>query len=175
MQQALACIALGRFIVQGQTAGLRVETDYIVTLNDMRLVPLKGSSSLRIVAGQVVRFLEERLERGRARYRVLTIAYTYGFVVSDERGDHELLTFHWSRDRVPPLMFPAGHLHIGRELLATPEIVRPSDFHRAHIPTGYLDFTAIVRFAIVELGVAPLTPAWGSMLSEAEALSERRS
>lgn len=175
LQQALGCIAPGRFIVRGLTAGLRAESDYIVTLNDMRLVPLKGPFSLRVVAGQVVRFLEERLERGRPRYRVLTVAYTYGFAFSDDRGDHELLTFHWNRDRVSPVLFPSGHLHIGRGLLANPTPIRPGAFHSAHIPTGYLDFPAIVRFAIVELGVAPLTPAWGSILAEAEALSERRS
>lgn len=104
LQQALGCIAPGRFVLQGLTAGLRAQSDSIVTLNDVRLVPLKGPFSV----------------------------------------------------------------HIGRGLLASPVVVRLGDFHRAHIPTGYIDFTAIVRFAIVELGVDPLAPAWESILEAAE-------
>lgn len=141
----------------------------------MDSVPLHGA--LRFAAGQIIRFHEEKLGRNRDRYRIQTIAYTYILAVSDGKAERELLTFHWHRNRVSPRVIPAGHLHIGRGLLANPAPVRSDDFHRAHIPTGYIDFTAIVRFAIVELGVAPLTPAWASRLEHAVAalpLTERR-
>ena len=169
LQDALQCIAPGRFVLRGPKAGLRDDADYAVTLNDMDSVPLKAPTPLHLVAGQIIRIHEANPERRCERYRVLTVAYTYGFVLQDDRGEHELLTFHWNRDRIPFRSIPAGHLHIGRGILATPTAVRSGDFHNAHVPTGYVEFSAIVRFAIAELGVTPLTQSWASILEGAEA------
>jgi hypothetical protein len=155
--------------LRGSKAGLRDDTDYAVTLNDMDSVPLKGPAPLHLVAGQIIRILEANSERRSERYRVLTVAYTYGFVLRDDRGEHELLTFHWNRDLIPSRSIPAGHLHIGRGILATPTAIKSGDFHNAHIPTGYVEFPAIVRFAIAELGVTSLTQSWAPILEGAEA------
>jgi hypothetical protein len=95
-------------------------------------------------------------------------AYTYGFTIAGERGEQELLTFHWNRLGALFGARPRGQLHIGPGLFATPTVVRPGDFHRAHVPTGELPFAAVVRFAIAELGVTPLVDDWVTILSRAD-------
>lgn len=99
LQDALQCIAPGRFVLRGSQAGLRNASDYAVTLNDMDSVPLKGPSPLHLVAGQIIRIHEATPERRSERFRVLISAYTYGIVLRDDRGEHELLMFHWNRER----------------------------------------------------------------------------
>jgi hypothetical protein len=147
-----------------------VDTNYAVLLNDMNSVPLKGPTSLYLVAGQNIRFSESHLGSSRDRYQVQILSYTYGFTDQSEHGEQELLTFHWNHHSEPSPAIPPGHVHIGRSLLANPTVIRPGDFQNAHIPTGFIPFTTVVRLAIAELGVIPITRNWESILASADAM-----
>ena len=147
-----------------------VDTNYAVLLNDINSVALKGPNSLYLVAGQNIRISESHLGRSRDRYQVQTLSYTYGFTTQSDHREQELLTFHWNLHPEPSPAIPPGHVHIGRRLLANPTVIRPGDFQNAHIPTGFISFTTVIRFAIAELGVDPITKNWESILASAEAI-----
>ena len=138
--------------------------DYLVKLNNLNSVPLKGEPRILLVAGQTVRVEERPPFANQERYSIVTVAYTYGFSVVRGLHERELLTFHWNRDQ---RSVPRGHLHIGRGLLAQPTPIRPADFPKAHVPTGFVHFAAVVRFAITELGAMALTSDWDVILADA--------
>ncbi|HUG16929.1 MAG TPA: hypothetical protein VMM78_18115 [Thermomicrobiales bacterium] len=56
-------------------------------------------------------------------------------------------------------------------MIASTAPVRPTTFHRAHIPTGQVFIDDVVRFAIADLGVEPLRSDWDSVLA---AIARRR-
>lgn len=172
LRDALRCITPERFVLKASTIGLLADTTYAVTLNDMNSVLLKGPNTLYLVAGQNILISEKTSARSRDRYQVQTLSYTYGFTIKTECGEQELLTFHWNHDQAPSHSIAPGHLHVGRGLLANSTVIRPGDFQNAHIPTGFITFAAVVRFAITELGVAPLTKDWNLVLAAAEASGE---
>jgi hypothetical protein len=169
MRKALRCITPGRFALLEKTNGIVANTPYSAALNTMNSVRLKSRDGIYFVAGQTVEIYEWKLDRPQQRYRVKTLSYTYGFtrkVASEE--EVELLYFHWVREQSAQNPYPLGHLHIGPGLLANPTVIRPGDFHNAHIPTERVSFEAVVRFAIVELGVEPLRNDWRTALKATE-------
>jgi hypothetical protein len=174
LREALRCLTPGRFVLRESPAGIRANTEYSVALNNMNSVPLKGPSRIFLIAGQTVRIHDSHSTNPHERYRVIPLSYTYGFSIGKGRGEHELLTFHWNAEGNPSNIIPNAHLHIGPGLLAAPTVVRPRDFHNAHVPTGYITFAAVVRFAIAELGVIPQNRDWVSVLWNSETLLRRQ-
>jgi hypothetical protein len=125
-----------------------VDVDYSVSLNDMNSVPMKASTTISLIAGQIVRIRDWPSGHKRERFHVATEAYVYGFTIGHDEDEQELLTFHWNQDQHMASGIPRGHLHIGRGLLASPTVIRPGDFQNAHVPTAHVPFSAVVRFAI---------------------------
>ncbi len=41
----------------------------------------------------------------------------------------------------------------------------PGSFGRLHVPTSVVSFTEVIRFAIEELGVAPVRADWQAVLN----------
>jgi hypothetical protein len=147
---------------------LSTETNYAITLNDSNSVPLKSTPRIYLVAGQIITIHEWHPEVPNERYRVQMLSYVYGFTMRMDAKEVELLTFQWNREPDPSNDYPLGHLHIGPGLLSKTAPIRPKDFHKAHIPTERLSFEAIVRFAIVELGVKPDNKHWQTTLEASE-------
>jgi hypothetical protein len=142
LREALRCITPGRFVLKETTTGLLVDTNYAVLLNNMNSMPLNRPNALHLIAGQNVRISERQLGTSGDRFQVRTLTYTYGFTNKTETREQELLTFHWNHVSTAPHSIPPGHLHVGRGLLAHPTVIRPGDFQNAHIPTGFIAFTA---------------------------------
>jgi hypothetical protein len=172
LSEALRCITAERFfILRDSPSGLAAHKEYSFTLNDMNSVSLKGENGVRLIAGQTIHIDDLRSAHASQRFRFRTLAYTYGFTLAHSEREQELLTFHRRHEGGHVDLFPGGHVHIGPALLANPTAIRPGNFHKAHVPTGHLPFAAVVRFAIVELGVAPHARDWCAILRRSEALS----
>jgi hypothetical protein len=173
MNKALRCIAHQKgFVVKELSAGLIPETNYSVTLNNMNSVPLSSTPRVYLVAGQTIRIYEWHPGVADEQYRVQAVSYTYAFTTKAAGNEVELLRFEWRRESDLSTPYPRGHLHVGPGLLATPTVIRPGDFHKAHIPTKRISFEAIVRFAITELNVRPQQAAWETTLAASEAAFE---
>jgi hypothetical protein len=177
MNKALLCIARQRsFVLKDAITGesaigtLTTETEYSVSLNNMYSVPLKSSPKVYLIAGQTIKFYEWNPDVPSERYRVSALSYLYGFTAKpdSESEEVELLMFQWRREPDPSNDYPLGHLHIGPGLLSKSSLIRPKDFHKAHIPTERLSFEAVVRFAITELGVRPERQRWQATLAASE-------
>jgi len=173
MNEALQCVAhQKRFVIKELPAGLVPDVPYSVTLNDMNSVPLPSEPWVYLVAGQTIKFYEDKPDGGDERYRVQTLSYTYAFTVKKDNKEVELLNFAWQREPDPSNLYPRAHLHVGTGLLAKPTPIRTGNFHKAHIPTGRLSFEAIVRFAIREFDVKEQRDDWEPLLDASEAKFE---
>jgi hypothetical protein len=169
MRRALQCVTLGRFTLLERTPDILPDTTYVVALNRMDSVRLRSREGLYLVAGQRIRIYEANPELPQERYRVTTLWYAYGFTQKARDGsEEELIAFHWDRERTAQNPYPLGHLHIGPALLANQTVIRPGDFHNAHIPTERVALEAVVRFAITELNVQPLCDDWETILEATE-------
>jgi hypothetical protein len=168
MRRALRCITPGRFALLEKTPTVLANTVYPVALHNMNSAPLRSRDNIFLVAGQTIEIYEWKPDEPQERYRVKTLSYTYGFTRRSGDTEEELLAFHWERERTTRSPYPLGHLHIGSGLLANPTVIRPGDFHTAHIPTERVSLEAIVHFAIVELGVTSLRDDWELELAGTE-------
>lgn len=86
-----------------------------------------------------------------------TAGYSYQFYDPD---GSELIAWHWHPAKPELPRFP--HLH------ATIQAGGLQIERKHHVPTGFVSAAAVIRFAIVELGVRPLRSDWDSVLEEAE-------
>lgn len=94
------------------------------------------------------------------RARVRTVGYAYTL---HDRALRELLAYHWHPSGPSPVVWP--HVHLGLGLVRS-ELARP--FVGAHLPTGSVTLTAVLRAAITDLGVEPLRDDWRERLAEAD-------
>lgn len=90
--------------------------------------------------------------------RIVGYAYTVRTL-----SESEIVVFHWHPGDPRAAQHP--HIHIGSAMIARDAPARPTDFHRAHIPTGQIFIEDVVRFAIAELGVTPLRSDWDTVLA----------
>jgi hypothetical protein len=77
----------------------------------------------------------------------------------------EILAWHWTPDIIDPAQRRWPHLHVGHAALGGGGTYLPGSFGRLHVPTAQVPFASVVRFAIEELGVAPLHDEWQAVLS----------
>lgn len=92
--------------------------------------------------------------------------YQYRLLDYDQR---ELLVYHWQ----PGQRFAGPdepHVHVSATLDAKVDAINRRDIalDKRHLVTGRVSLPAVVRMLITELGVAPLRPAWGTILDRAE-------
>lgn len=109
-------------------------------------------------AAYVLRFAQRYrvAQRDGREWEVQTTAYSYWLL---DRAGHELLLYQWIPAGLSPVTTP--HLHVGA--LAHPHVsalvqaqAPLAPLTRAHLPTGFISLTDILRMAVADLGVEPL-------------------
>lgn len=119
--------------------------------------PVRMSGAARLSLTVMISYRIVTLPDDDGLYRVVTTGYLYA--VDDEDGA-EMLAFHWHTGGRSPVTYP--HLHLG----AGARVGRP-EVAGAHIPTGQIGLSQVVRLAIEELGVEPRRPDWREVLDDA--------
>jgi len=129
-------------------------------------VRLAGQAELALSLRQWYRLVSQPDERDL--WNVVTAGYEYAILDGDER---EIVAYHW-HPHVPDV--PFTHLHVGhgavsRQLLvragltADHNALRP-DLAGAHLPTGDVAMTDVVRLVITHFRVGPLRADWAMVL-----------
>ncbi len=167
LRDALSCVTQYR-LIRRQRQPLDTDTVHSLAVHNLRPVPLRGQHDLLLTVGVDLRITRrENQWAAGSRYIVTFVAYFYQFVL--ENGQ-EVLAFHWTPESLDPnaILFP--HAHIGPAITSGQTVLRPGDLHRAHIPTGMISLSAVIRLAIAEFGVFPLHEDWAARLDAAEAV-----
>lgn len=129
--------------------------------------PAPLGADLRLVIRHRYVVVEEG--RGRERWRVRTTGYSYQLSDVEAR---ELVVYQWNPDPTSPSPVKSPHLHVGRSLdhpsLPPAFRQRVGRLVKAHLPTGHVTLTAILRVAIEDLGVAPTRADWDAALRTAD-------
>ena len=92
----------------------------------------------------------------RTPWQVEIVGYDYAVYDSDER---EVLLYHWHPRGGSPVVSP--HLHLGNGAQVGRRVVRD-----AHLPTGHVLLSSLLRLLIVEMGVQPRRQDWDTILNE---------
>ena len=107
---------------------------------------------------------------GEDRWEIQTFAYSYLLF----RDDKEEVGYHWDDEAVAGV--PTPHVHFGKDLAHTglprEDRDRLVTLAAAHMPTGLVPFTQILRAAIRDLGVEPLRRQ-GEGVEDARVAAER--
>jgi hypothetical protein len=100
---------------------------------------------------------------GRRSYQLQTIAYKY--TLTPAQADEPVFRWEYVRTRDDPdARWSRHHLQGSVDVdLGTGEEVSLNDLH---VPTGWVTIEEILRFCIVDLGIAPLTEDWDRVLNE---------
>jgi hypothetical protein len=92
---------------------------------------------------------------GDDRWEIRTFAYSYLLF----RDDREIVGYHWDHEAVAGAV-RTPHVHLGKDLthagLPREDRDRLGSLAAAHMPTGPMPFTAILRTAIRDFDVEPL-------------------
>jgi hypothetical protein len=159
MQNVAGCITPARFVA---TADARREPgkvfDFLLARGED--VPLRGlGGALRLSAGQRFR-VAQHPESGA--FTTIVVAYWYTLKTA---AGAEILAWHWTPDVLDPAQRRWPHVHVGHAVLGGGGSYLPGSFGRFHVPTAQVPFSAIIRFAIEELGVAPIQHDWQGVLA----------
>jgi hypothetical protein len=106
----------------------------------------------------------EKLDK---KYRLKTLAYWYRLQASAGlRETDALLRWEYDHSHDPRRPGPPRH-----HLQAAAEVrwgAQALDLNRLHTPSGWLTIEELLRFLIVELGVAPASADWPRVLADSE-------
>lgn len=111
---------------------------------------------------------EDDPERGPWRVTIRRYSYSIGYTEDDpaEHKPQELIAYHWHPDDGAKVW--RTHLHLGPA-----SGTQKSGLYRTHVPTGRVAVEDVVRYAIDELGAAPLREDWQDILDESQRAYER--
>ena len=112
---------------------------------------LRGDRAFDLIV--LIEYAVAEARNGSGQWTVHVAGYRYEFRLAD---GPMLLAYHWHPVGVSPIMSP--HLHIGGS-------VRNVDLSKRHLPTGHVTLQDVLRFAVVDLGVAPLRDDWQAVLA----------
>jgi hypothetical protein len=125
-----------------------------ITFSPDRPVPLRGPSRIALLVR-----LRYRLADDDDGWWTQIVAYQYALL--DQRGQ-EILAYHWHPEG--PSHVVTSHLHLGAGAA-----VGRAELPAAHLPTGLIPVTAVVRLAVEAFGVQPSRRQWAGVLQQAEA------
>ena len=152
IQRMLSCVTPSVVDVAGGYYPAQVP--HRLTLNDGVPVALGGPSRSRLELQQYYRIIETG--RPDAFWMVDVVAYYYA--VHDSEG-REVLLYHFHPRGSSSVATP--HLHLGQGAQVGRVEVRD-----AHLPTGVVSLSAVLRVLIEEMGVNPRRSDWESILAE---------
>ncbi len=127
---------------------------HLLTMNRQTPVRLGGQSRLRFRLRQYYRITES--DSPGTSWMVMETGYRYAVTDADGR---DVFEYHWHPVGQSPIVAP--HLHIGYGAMAT----RP-EFSGAHLPTGQVSISEILRTLIRDFSVTPRRSDWESVLDE---------
>ena len=152
VQRAVSCVSDSVVNVDG--GYYPAETPHIMSMNRGVPVRLAGSSRLWFLLRQYYQIIESGTD-GHL-WKVSETGYRYAVLDADGR---ELLEYHWHPGSESPIATP--HLHIGHgAMVSRPEI------GDAHLPTGKVSISEILRTLIRDFSVTPRRSDWESVLDE---------
>lgn len=131
------------------------ESSHALTMYENRPVRLGGASRLWFQLRQYYRIIESDLPSDS--WMVKETGYRYAVIDDDGR---DVFEYHWHPVGQSPIVTP--HLHIGHGAMAT----RP-EIGDAHLPTGQVSVSDILRMLILDFSVNPRRSDWESVLDEA--------
>ena len=150
-QLAISCVTDAVATVDG---GYYVShTSHTLSLNQGRPVRIGGTSGVWLVFRQYYRIV--RSEVPPALWTVAEEGYRYRILDADHR---EILAYHWHPTGLSS--YAAQHLHIGHGAM-----IRREELHRAHLPTGHVSVTDILRLLIRDFSASPRRRDWRAVLA----------
>jgi hypothetical protein len=162
MQSALRCLTPAPFTLERNimSLGTRQNPTHSLTLNELRPVLLGGRIAMAIMAGN--RF---QMQTPNPQSEPMATVNRYFYALCASTGE-EALTFQWTPNAIHGKTLP--HLHVGRAVVSDKTLLLPDRFHKVHVPTGHITLAAVVRLAIEEFQVKPLTRRLGTVLDNSE-------
>jgi hypothetical protein len=119
-----------------------------------------------------MRFRVVPASAGDDRWEVQTFAYSYLLF----RDGREVVGYHWDVEAAGTGAVRTPHVHLGKDLahpgLPREDRDRLGSLAAAHMPTGLIPFTDILRSAIRDFGVDPIRRQ-GESVQDARAGAER--
>lgn len=150
-QQAVSCVTRGVLL---QERGAERATEGALYLTD-QAGRLRGATVLSLSIA--VTYTTTRDSVGSRDWAARLTSYRYLLRLPSGR---QLLAYHWHPVGRSPIVTP--HLHLRSH-------PAPVDLTHAHLPTGPVTLSAVLRCAIAELGVEPLRADWEHVLAPLEA------
>jgi hypothetical protein len=103
-----------------------------------------------------MRFRVQPVSTDDDRWQIQTFAYSYLLF----RDDREIVGYHWDDEAVAAGAVRTPHVHLGKDLphlgLPREDRDRLGSISAAHLPTGLIPFTEVLRAAIRDFGVDPI-------------------
>lgn len=149
IQLAVSCVSDAVATVKG--GYYPAHRPHTLELNEGSLVRLRGTSRLSLFVQQYYRIVESRAPR--TRWTVIETGYRYKILDANHR---EILAYHWHP--VGQSSFISQHLHLSHGAMLGRE-----ELHTAHLPTGYVSSTDIIRLLIRDFGATPRRGDWESV------------
>ena len=153
IQLAVSCVTDSVVSVDG---GYYPSTmPHLLTMNRETPVRLGGESQLWLLLHKYYRIVESDLPS----YSWMVQETGYRYAVIDD-GGRDVLEYHWHPVGQSPIVTP--HLHIGYGAM----VVR-RELSDAHLPTGQVSISHILRMLIQDFSVTPRRSDWESVLDVA--------
>lgn len=137
-----AAFVTSEVIYTGQAAGSDVQ---LVTFRQSP-ARLNGPTGIGLTFAHYYTVIETD-EPGRGPYRVHSEGYEYEFF---GRDSNSIIAYHWHPEGRSHITWP--HIHLPKTLAF--------DFSKVHPPTGRISVEAVLRFALMDLGVTARRGNW---------------
>ena len=124
-----------------------------LALGKGRPVPLRGPGRVSLQVRLRYRLIEDA-----EGWSVRIVAYQYAILDQTER---EIVAYHWHPDGESAVGTP--HCHLGAGAGAA-----RAELNDAHLPTGPVPLTAVVRLAVEAFRAQPARRNWHAVLTEIE-------
>lgn len=149
-QLAISCIS--DWVVTVDGGYYPSDMPHILTMNRESPVRLSGESRLWFLLIQYYRII--RSDTSDTLWTVTVTGYRYAVIDTNGR---DVLEYHWHPVSRSPITSP--HLHIGHGAM-----VRRTELRDAHLPTGHVSISEILRTLIRDFAVIPQRRDWESIL-----------
>jgi len=162
LQRTVSCIT-GEVLTISQGGYKPHSIPHTIALAGGKPIPLVTNRHNTKVALSIRQNYKLVSDPGRPAYRVHLVGYSYTFTLLDQNKKEtgrELFVFHWHPEAYSRSNYSAPHLHIGQRANSP-----HPEFRRVHVPTGRVDLTSIITFAVTQLNTEPKRTDWQTILN----------